>query len=361
MIREGQLEGVHLREGGQELRQGDQQGRREGDVQDGHLDDPELPRRADLRGDRPEPRGHRQVLHVYGLARRRRRPGRGREDTLWHHKRGFPTGTAGTDELAWGGQYQWRRDGEYHLFNPETVFRLQHATRTARQEIFKQYTADGERAERTPLHLRGLFDFKPDREPIPIEEVEPVESLFKRFARARCLRLDRRGGARDAGHRDEPHRRARATPARAARTAAATRRTTTATATRRSSRWLSPLRGDERVPGERRTSCRSRWRKAPSPARAVSSPAPRSTPGSPAVRYTTPYVGLISPPPHHDIYSIEDLAQLIHDLKNSNPRPASASSWSPRSASARSPRASRRRSRTSCSSAATTAARAPAR
>src|SRR6185295_2306977 len=86
-------------------------------------------------------------------------------------------------QLLEGGQYQWRRDGEFHLFNPETVFRLQHATQAGRYDIFKKYTrAVDEQTERL-CTLRGLFTFKFDkREPIPIEEVEPVETIVKRFA-----------------------------------------------------------------------------------------------------------------------------------------------------------------------------------
>jgi glutamate synthase domain-containing protein 2 len=84
--------------------------------------------------------------------------------------------------LNWGGQYQWRRDGEFHLFNPETVFRLQHATRTGQAEIFKEYTrVVDEQAERL-CTLRGLFEIKSDRDPISIDEVEPVEAMFHRFA-----------------------------------------------------------------------------------------------------------------------------------------------------------------------------------
>src|SRR5947209_7002185 len=103
-------------------------------------------------------------------------------DTLWHHKRGFPDQDGGTDELAWGGQYQWRRDGEYHLFNPETVFRLQHATRSGREDIFREYTQTVNEQRERLCTLRGLFEFKTSREPVPIEEVEPAENLFKRFA-----------------------------------------------------------------------------------------------------------------------------------------------------------------------------------
>src|SRR5437879_4376956 len=85
-------------------------------------------------------------------------------------------------EIDLGGEYQWRREGEYHLFNPETVYRLQHSTRTKRYEIFKEYTKLVDDQARKLATLRGLFEFRSDRQPIPIEEVEPVESIVKRFS-----------------------------------------------------------------------------------------------------------------------------------------------------------------------------------
>ncbi len=129
-------------------------------------------------------------------------------DTLFHHKRAFPEREGGLKELLWGGQYQWRRDGEFHLFNPETVFKLQHSTRTGQQDIFRQYTRMvDDQAERL-CTLRGLFEIKSDREPVPLEEVEPAEPDVPALRHRRYeLRLDQRGGARDAGDRDEPHRR----------------------------------------------------------------------------------------------------------------------------------------------------------
>ena len=103
-------------------------------------------------------------------------------ETLAHHSRAFPDRDGGLEQLDYGGQYQWRRDGELHLFNPDTIFKLQHATRTGQEKIFREYTAlVNEQSERMAT-LRGLFDIKSDRAPVPIEEVEPVESLFKRFA-----------------------------------------------------------------------------------------------------------------------------------------------------------------------------------
>src|SRR4029079_2987538 len=103
------------------------------------------------------------------------------EEALDHHERAYPTREGGLHELDWGGQYQWRRDGEFHLFNPETVFRLQHATRTGQAKIFREHNTLVDDESTHLATLRGLFELKPAGDPIPLEEVEPVEELFKRF------------------------------------------------------------------------------------------------------------------------------------------------------------------------------------
>jgi glutamate synthase domain-containing protein 2 len=86
------------------------------------------------------------------------------------------------DELNSGGEYQWRRDGEYHLFNPDTVFKLQHATRSNQYVVFKEYTRAVDQQNEHRATLRGLFRFKPGGPPVPIDEVEPAADIFKRFA-----------------------------------------------------------------------------------------------------------------------------------------------------------------------------------
>src|SRR5690606_37553504 len=83
--------------------------------------------------------------------------------------------------LNTGGEYQWRRDGEEHLFDPETVFKLQHSTRARRYDVFREYTDRVDDQSRRAMTLRGLFEYKPDREPVPIDEVEPVSDIVKRF------------------------------------------------------------------------------------------------------------------------------------------------------------------------------------
>ena len=105
------------------------------------------------------------------------------EETLHHHRIAYAPREVGPPILEEGGQYQWRRDGEYHLFNPETVFRLQHATRSGRYDIFRSYTRSVDDQSERQCTLRGLFDFKRGkREPISIDEVEPVEAILTRFA-----------------------------------------------------------------------------------------------------------------------------------------------------------------------------------
>src|SRR5262249_1130148 len=103
-------------------------------------------------------------------------------EVLLRHQRAFPDRPVGAPELEWGGEYQWRRDGEYHLFNPETVFKLQHASRSGQYRVFKEYTALVDEQSANRATLRGLFEFKWAPEPLPLAEGEPVESIPKRFA-----------------------------------------------------------------------------------------------------------------------------------------------------------------------------------
>ncbi|HEU5083366.1 MAG TPA: glutamate synthase large subunit [Acidimicrobiales bacterium] len=225
-------------------------------------------------------------------------------------------------DLWVGGEYQWRREGEYHLFNPETVYKLQHSTRTGRYEIFKEYTSRVNDQARNLATLRGLFGFKTEgRTPIPIEEVEPVSEIVKRFST----------GAMSYGSiSEEAH-------------------TTLAIAMNRLGAKSNTGEGGEDperfVPDENGDSRRSAIKQVASGRFGVTSnyltnsddiqikmaqgakpgeggqlPGQKVWPWIAKTRYSTPGVGLISPPPHHDIYSIEDLKQLIHDLKNANPQ-----------------------------------------
>ena len=157
----GAAAGTDAREGGAQLHQGAQQGHPEGDVQDGHLDAGQLLRRADLRGRRPQQGVCRPVLHLDAVAHRRRRAGRGLRGGQAPSRQGVPDARqVGATDLDWGGEYQWRRDGEYHLFNPETVFKLQHATRSGQYTVFKEYTSLVDDQATRLATLRGLFEFK---------------------------------------------------------------------------------------------------------------------------------------------------------------------------------------------------------
>jgi glutamate synthase (ferredoxin) len=242
-------------------------------------------------------------------------------DMLSHHKRAFPEREGGLKELLWGGQYQWRRDGEFHLFNPETVFKLQHSTRAAQYGIFKEYTSMvDEQAERL-CTLRGLFEIKSDRDPIPVEEVEPAENIFRRFATGAmsygsisgeahetlAIAMNRIGGKSNTGEGGEDRR----------------RYTPDENGDLRRSAIKQVASGRFGVTSEYLVNAdelQIKMAQGAKPGEGGQLPGHKVWPWIAQVRYSTPGVGLISPPPHHDIYSIEDLAQLIHDLKNSNPR-----------------------------------------
>jgi glutamate synthase (ferredoxin) len=242
-------------------------------------------------------------------------------DTLAHHRRAFPERDGGLKELNWGGQYQWRREGEFHLFNPETVFRLQHATRTNQMEIFRQYTKMVDDQNQRLCTLRGLFEMKADHEPVPIEEVEPWENIVKRFATGAmsfgsigaeahetlAIAMNRIGGKSNTGEGGEDRR----------------RYTPDANGDSRRSAIKQVASGRFGVTSEYLVSAdelQIKMAQGAKPGEGGQLPGHKVYPWIAAVRYSTPGVGLISPPPHHDIYSIEDLAQLIHDLKNSNRR-----------------------------------------
>jgi glutamate synthase (NADPH/NADH) large chain len=224
-------------------------------------------------------------------------------------------------ELEYGGEYQWRREGEHHLFNPETVFRLQHATRTKRYDIFKQYTTlVDEQAERR-CTLRGMFKFRTGaRPPVPIDEVEPVSEIVKRFST----------GAMSYGSISQE---AHETLAIAMNRLGA--KSNTGEGGEDPDRFIPDENGDLRRSSIKQVASgrfgvtseylvnaddlQIKMAQGAKPGEGGQLPGQKVYPWIAKTRYSTPGVGLISPPPHHDIYSIEDLAQLIHDLKNSNP------------------------------------------
>ncbi len=228
-------------------------------------------------------------------------------------------------ELEVGGEYQWRREGEYHLFNPDTVFKLQHSTRTGQYSVFKEYTALVDDQSERMASLRGLLKFKsPEdsgRPSISIDEVEPASEIVKRFSTGAmsfgsisaeahetlAIAMNRLGGRSNSGEGGEDQR--RFTPDEngdwrrsAVKQVASGRFGVT-------SHYLSNC-----------TDIQIKMAQGAKPGEGGQLPAHKVYPWVAEVRHSTPGVGLISPPPHHDIYSIEDLAQLIHDLKNSNPQ-----------------------------------------
>ena len=218
-----------------------------------------------------------------------------------------------------GGEYLWRREGEVHLFNPETVFLLQHATRERRYEVFAEYAAKVEELNRDGGALRGLFSFKPDRVPVPLDEVEPVSSIVTRFATGAmsygsisaeahetlAIAMNRIGGRSNCGEGGEDAR----------------RYTPDANGDLRRSAVKQVASGRFGVTSHYLVNAddiQIKVAQGAKPGEGGQLPGFKVYPWIARTRHSTPGVGLISPPPHHDIYSIEDLAQLIHDLKNAN-------------------------------------------
>jgi glutamate synthase (NADPH/NADH) large chain len=224
-------------------------------------------------------------------------------------------------QLWVGGEYQWRRDGEPHLFDPQTVFRLQHATRERRYDIFKEYTSRIDDQSERLMTLRGLFRFTDPalqgRTPVPIDEVEPVSAIVTRFNTGAmsygsisqeahetlAVAMNRLGGRSNTGEGGEDEERLLDPARRSAVKQVASGRfgVTSLYLTHASDIQIKMAQGAK--PGE-----------------GGQLPGQKVYPWVARTRHSTPGVGLISPPPHHDIYSIEDLAQLIHDLKNANPQ-----------------------------------------
>jgi glutamate synthase (NADPH/NADH) large chain len=219
-------------------------------------------------------------------------------------------------KLELGGEYQWRREGELHLFNPETVFKLQHATRSKRYDIFKEYTAKVDDQSEKLMTLRGLFEFAGGRESVPIDEVEPIAEIVKRFSTGAmsygsisaeahetlAIAMNHIGAKSNTGEGGEDVDRLY-------------------DAERRSS-IKQVASGRFGVTSEYLTNAddlQIKMAQGAKPGEGGQLPGHKVYPWIAATRHSTPGVGLISPPPHHDIYSIEDLKQLIHDLKNANP------------------------------------------
>jgi glutamate synthase (NADPH/NADH) large chain len=245
------------------------------------------------------------------------------EEVRQRHARAFREGPGAgpAQELESGGEYQWRRDGEVHLFNPDTVFKLQHATRTGQYAIFKDYTRLVNDQSRQRATLRGLFGLKPFGPPVPLEEVEPVEQILPRFSTGAmsygsisqeahetlAIAMNRMGAKSNTGEGGEDP----------------LRNIPDANGDSRRSAIKQVASGRFGVTSEYLVSAddiQIKMAQGAKPGEGGQLPGHKVYPWIAKVRHSTPGVGLISPPPHHDIYSIEDLAQLIFDLKNANPR-----------------------------------------
>ena len=244
------------------------------------------------------------------------------EETIKRHHIAYPPGgeVPGSKKLQIGGEYQWRREGEPHLFDPETVFTLQHSTRSKRYDVFKRYTSRIDNQSKSLMTLRGLFTFKEGVRPaISIDEVEPISQIVKRFATGAmsfgsisqeahenlAIAMNRIGGKSNSGEGGEDP-----------------------------DRFEKDENGDWRRSAIKQvasgrfgvtsnylinaTDIQIKMAQGAKPGEGGQLPGNKVYPWVAKVRHSTPGVGLISPPPHHDIYSIEDLAQLIHDLKNAN-------------------------------------------
>jgi glutamate synthase (NADPH/NADH) large chain len=242
------------------------------------------------------------------------------EEALRRHAAAFPTRGPVSPVLDSGGDYQWRKDGEYHLFNPESVYLLQSSSRTNDYALYKEYARLINEQTQRLCTLRGLLDFTP-RTPVPLDEVEPIEAIVARFKtgamsygsisqeahEAMAIAMNRLGGKSNTGEGGEDPE-----------------------------RFCAMENGDSRCSKIKQVASgrfgvtshylvnaieiQIKMAQGAKPGEGGQLPGTKVYPWVAKVRHSTPGVGLISPPPHHDIYSIEDLAELIHDLKNANPK-----------------------------------------
>ncbi len=242
-------------------------------------------------------------------------------ETRMRHGRAFPRSGTPPRTLEEGGEYQWRKDGEFHAFHPEVVRLLQKAVRTGSWETYREYADRVDAATLRPTALRGLLELDPTRTPVPLSEVESEAALLKRFKtgamsygsiskeahEALAIALNRVGGRSNSGEGGED-----------------------------ADRYEPDENGDSRCSAVKQVASgrfgvtsaylvsaqeiQIKMAQGAKPGEGGELPGKKVWPWIARVRQSTPGVGLISPPPHHDIYSIEDLAELVHDLKNANPR-----------------------------------------
>jgi glutamate synthase (ferredoxin) len=241
------------------------------------------------------------------------------KEAILRHSHAFPDREVNAHTLDVGGEYQWRKNGEAHLFRPETIHTLQKAVREGSYELYKQYATLVNEQGQKHFTLRGLLEFK-QREPVPIEEVEPIETIMKRFKtgamsygsiskethEALAIAMNRIGGKSNTGEGGEDPDRYTWTNDQGDSKNSAIKQV----ASGRfgvTSLYLSQAK-----------ELQIKMAQGAKPGEGGQLPGRKVYPSIAKVRHSTPGVGLISPPPHHDIYSIEDLAELIHDLKNAN-------------------------------------------
>ncbi len=240
-------------------------------------------------------------------------------EALLRHSNAYDERSSKEDCLETGGQYQWRKDGEYHLYNPETIHKLQCACRTNDYKTFTEYSKLLNEQTQKQCTIRGLLEFKYAPVPVPLDEVESIESIVKRFKtgamsygsiskeahESLAIAMNRLGGKSNTGEGGED-------PAR----------------------FLPDSNGDSRCSAIKQVASgrfgvtsnylvnakelQIKMAQGAKPGEGGQLPGQKVYPWVARTRHSTPGVGLISPPPHHDIYSIEDLAELIHDLKNAN-------------------------------------------
>ncbi len=235
------------------------------------------------------------------------------------HLRGYAPRAAVNGALDAGGEYQWRGDGEYHLNNPQTIHKLQQACRAGDYRTFKEYSALVDSQQEKLATLRGLLELTPAAEPVPLEEVEPADTIVKRFKTGAmsygsiskeahetlAIAMNRIGGKSNTGEGGED-------PARYVRDANGDSRNS---AIKQVASARFGVTSQYLVNAQE---LQIKMAQGAKPGEGGQLPGQKVYPWIAEVRHSTPGVGLISPPPHHDIYSIEDLAELIHDLKNAN-------------------------------------------
>ncbi len=238
------------------------------------------------------------------------------QDVLSWHREAYHHPDA---DLTDAGEYQWRRDGEIHLFNPHTVQKLQHATRTGRYDVFREYTQLVDDQDRGRVTLRSLLDFVDATDPVPLDEVEPATSILARFSTGAmsygsiseeahttlAVAMNRLGAKSNTGEGGEDEDRFDVSDPRENRRSAIKQ-----VASGRFGVTMRYLVNADDL--------QIKMAQGAKPGEGGQLPGTKVYPWIAATRHSTPGVGLISPPPHHDIYSIEDLKQLIYDLKNAN-------------------------------------------